>query len=120
MAKRYSGTVTISIRYVDNESAYRCYLTSPLTFRRQGYAVSIREPASLNVPVDSSEAYDAVAHAALSFLANDIEEWRGNHLNSHAEILACAESSDSGWCVARSAVRACCDRDDRRQSKVGV
>lgn len=112
MAKRYSGTVTISIRYVDNESAYRCYLTSPTTMYRRGVAVAVRRPAVSSISVDSPRAYDEVAHAALSFVADGFS---GQIINAE-RIVECAEANESGWYVSRSSVRACCDRDDRRQA----
>ena len=113
MAKRYSGSVTISIAYLDSSNEYRCYLSSPVTIARQGYRVRVGAPASLSCAVDSAEAYDAVAHAALSFLADESEE---SVTDGMLGILRCAEPSESGWHIARSAVRAVCDRDDRRQA----
>lgn len=77
MATRYSGLVTIRIRYVDSMQAphghYRVQLTSPVSMARRGFSCVIGTPAYLTHAVDSSEAYDAVARAALSFCAAHAE-----------------------------------------------
>lgn len=91
MAVRYSGDVKITLKYRERENDYRATLTWPSG--RGGYhrhTVHVGVPAHITKAVDSPDAYDEAAHAALSF-AND--EW-----SLIGELSAMAED---GWLVSR-------------------
>lgn len=64
---RYCGRVKILVLYTENEQ-YRC--TFVVNGRRVGTEV-VKAPASATYAVDSPQAYDDVAHAALSFAVEE-------------------------------------------------
>jgi hypothetical protein len=74
-ANRFSGTLALRITYVDRDDSYR---------------VSIR--ARARYAVDSSEAYDAIARAALGFASYEDE-----YVAAYAE----ADSETGGFAVRR-------------------
>lgn len=102
MATRYSGTLRMRITYVDAAEAYKVTITercgrldSPIALR------GLRLPAAYRGAVDSADAYDRVARAALGFASAD-----------HEAVLAyAAEASDGGFYVQRAPR---CDFDDCR------
>ncbi|MDB4989036.1 MAG: hypothetical protein JWN04_4214 [Myxococcaceae bacterium] len=105
MATRFSGTVTISIRYVDSvqhspNGHYRCYLSSPVTMARRGYSVTVGAPRHLDHAVDSAEAYDAVARAAVSF-AGPIADTNGGR-DAQGDICDRCDWNDSEVMIFRS------------------
>lgn len=109
MSVRYSGVVTIRITYRDASTSdvypdgtprnfngtYRCVLSRPKpqgsrtkTYR---HVVIVGAPAFLSHAVDSVQAFDDAARAALSFGSHDDSDWGEN-----------AWQTDSGWHVGRS------------------
>jgi len=100
MAKRYCGLVTISIRYVDSaehspNGHYRVYLSCPVTMARRGYSATIGAPRYSQHAVDSAEAYDDVARAALSFLQSEVDAKREEcAYNGHRDLL---DRAVQGW-----------------------
>lgn len=78
-AKRYSGSIVIRVTYLDYahtgrlDGEYRCFLR-----RADGKArttIYVGVPASTKLPVDSPEAFDAAARAAISFAHNEFGDW---------------------------------------------
>ena len=92
MARRYSGSVTVDVTWVDADSQYRCRVRAP----GGATTVHVGPPAVLERAVDSPEAYDVAAHAALSFVAEgSLEE---PSVNEHATgNVRC-----DGWHIGRS------------------
>jgi hypothetical protein len=87
-ATRYSGDIKISIVYSDEEQEYACRLEAD--GERTEYT-TVGEPKILEHAVDSPEALDTAAHAALSFALDD-----------QRDIMDKAASTDSGWHVGRT------------------
>src|SRR5579871_638262 len=77
MATRYSGSICIRVQYSEVYSE-----TAPNGFYRvvvrladgRKLGVIVKAPRCLDRAVDSSEAYDRVARAALAFLAVDCDD----------------------------------------------
>jgi hypothetical protein len=77
MAIRYSGSLRITVRYVDGawtaagfvRDHYRCSVTNPETGERSGVMEIYPAPAGFGrgVAYDSPEAYDVMARSAVSF-----------------------------------------------------
>lgn len=96
MAVRYSGSLRITLVYVDAESQYRATLAwteGPGRSRRK--TVRVGPPRVLSRAVDSPQAYDEAAAAAISF-ANEEDP----------EIHDLAAWTDQGLYIGRSAERA--------------
>ncbi len=95
MAQRYSGQAIIAVAYSDKDSAYKCRVGTP-----EG-SVSVTVNASPELArtkaADSPEAYDEIAHAALSFAEDEL----ANSGISLAEY-ALFEPDGSGWTVTRT------------------
>lgn len=87
MATRYSGDGTIRMSFVDRDNNYRCSVNDG--HGGQG-TVYVGLAGKIDKPVDSPEAYDEVAHAAISFADHD-----GLVDSSYFE------TTDSGWAVSR-------------------
>jgi hypothetical protein len=128
MATRYCGGVTIKLTWSDTNAdtglhhingVYRCLISSPITAPRKPYVIYVAAPRYLDTAVDSAEAYDSAAHAALSFLAHEAEgEWQGNHLNRQHQIVDLlvpdfdpTSWTGRGWKICRRAVDAWDARD---------
>ena len=93
MAKRYCGQLSL---YIDiDEDSYFVRISSP---RPKGVArivkVIVGFPKMLRVAVDSSEAIDGAAHAALSFAQDD-------ELDVDFDMAA---TTDQGWMITRKPV----------------
>jgi hypothetical protein len=98
MAKRYSGTVTINIKYIDASSQYRCYIDTPITIARNGCVVYVRPPAYLDHAVDSAIAYDNAARAAIALT----EPCRDGKPCAARDVQECCDYDDSGVVICRS------------------
>jgi hypothetical protein len=86
MALRYSGTLTIRVTYND-----RGYYNASISRKgRNLWSGTVGEPRHLSHSVDSPEAYDETAHAALSFADNE-----------GADVSRSADHTGSGWHIAR-------------------
>lgn len=97
MARRYSGDVVVTCTYRD-EGHYDCTVSTP----SETVDVQVMPPASgygRGVAYDSPEAYDQVAHAALSFVADD-------HPDLDLPDLATDDPTGTGWWVGRSKAEA--------------
>jgi hypothetical protein len=129
MANRYSGTVTIRIRYVDStrfahNGHYHVSMTSPCNMARCGVTMDIMAPNYLSHAVDSAEAYDGVAKAALAFAADMADkctdgksQWGDAERYAH-DLIECAHwdwdpstFGGEGWAVFRSTIAALDARD---------
>ena len=66
--KRYSGNVTVAINYVDSENHYKATVSAG---GKRGKTVIVNPPRHLTKAVDSAEAYDNAAKAAVSFAEDD-------------------------------------------------
>jgi hypothetical protein len=86
---RFSGDIEIGIIYSERERQYACRLSMP---GEQSVFQVVGEPAVLEVAVDAPEAFDMVAHAALSF-ADEERRWS---IEDHAAL------SDDGWHIGRT------------------
>lgn len=101
---RYSGLARIRVTYVNAfpRGAYRCFITvNPECAPRVSEALSgarifVGEPACLCRAVDSPEAFDEAAHAALSFALD--EGWP-------VESYAATNVEGSGWHIARTGAK---------------
>lgn len=62
--------------------------------------IFVGEPAYLDVAVDSSEAYDRAAHAAISF-AIDHEDRARDRGDDYISFEDCTFSNDQGWMIER-------------------
>jgi len=101
MARRYCGQITIYL--VCNDTDYSVRVVGP-----GGAAhVQVGFPAVLTKAVDSPDAFDEAAHAALSFIQDDQERARrGADLDQppgwtgHLDLDQAA-TTDSGWMVTR-------------------
>lgn len=68
MATRYSGTLVLSIRYVDASESYTVRIREHNDDARFATLTGIRlAPVHSSLAVDSARAYDLVAAAALGF-----------------------------------------------------
>jgi hypothetical protein len=86
-ALRYSGALRIRVTYVDPKAGYRCAISGD-GIRR---TIWVGAPNCLSHAVDSSEAFDETAHAALSF-ADDEDSGIGDK----------AAATPEGWHIGRS------------------
>jgi len=92
-AIRYSGDVVISIVYSDKECEYTCRLMLPNG--EENYQV-VSPPPCLDKPVDSPEAFDEVASAALSFALAESQPV------SEIDSLAASDFEGTGWHIGRT------------------
>ena len=99
MAIRYSGGLKINVIYRDNGD-YRAVITEYGPRRSLQREVHIIRPATSGfgrgVAYDSPQAYDEMAHAALSFA--DDEEW--------VSELAAYTPTGQGWYIGRTPAQA--------------
>jgi hypothetical protein len=89
MAIRYSGALIVRVTWSDRLNLYNATVSWEGGSRR----IQVGAPAYLRVPVDSPEAYDATAKAAISFADDECRE---------CGIGDMAEYDDSGVIVRRS------------------
>lgn len=90
MATRYSGDVKISIVWNDRADVYNATVSAP---GFKPYHVQVGRPAAGRLAVDSPAAYDAAAHAALSFADEDADAF-----GERAQY----NQAGTGWHIARS------------------
>ena len=90
-ATRFSGDITITIVHSEQESQYACRLALP--GGGSGYQV-VGEPRILEHAIDAPEALDDVAHAALSFAAD--EPITGSDIEDNAA------ATGEGWHIGRT------------------
>lgn len=98
MARRFSGEIRITIKLDETSpvDAYDC----TLSVKGEGHKrVRVLGPVyrAKGTAVDSSEAYDSAAHAALSFA-----EGEGFPVSEHAAT----DAAGSGWHIGRDAAHA--------------
>ena len=67
VAKRYSGDVAVTMIYRDATSDYACRVATPTEVR----IVFVGTPAHLEHAVDSREAFDDTARAAIAFAEHE-------------------------------------------------
>ena len=92
MATRYSGSLIIRAIYVEKTQAYDCRVSTP---EGTEHVVVRLSPEMMRIVAStSSEAYDEVAKAALSFTESSFE-YRGISLAEHGIFTT------EGWAVAR-------------------
>jgi len=71
MATRYSGTLVLSLRYVDRTDSYAVRIREVNDDARFETLTDLRlAPCHSNLAVDSPKAYDLAAEAALAFASN--------------------------------------------------
>jgi hypothetical protein len=92
MATRYCGALRISVTWSDAAGEYKATVHTS-DGRWQG---GVRAPAVLQAAVDSPEAYDGAAHAAVTFA---VEESHCAHLVEDAAVNV----DGSGWLIERPA-----------------
>jgi hypothetical protein len=95
-AIRYSGELRIRVTLLDITDSngryqYRCHVRGPADAK----TVFVGSPASIGHAIDSTEAFDSVAHAAISF-ADDA----GSDTFSSR---AATKVDGSGWHIGRNA-----------------
>ncbi len=74
MATRYSGTLVLSVRYVDATSSYTVRIREQNDDARFATLTDIRlAPVHSNLAVDSAKAYDLACEAALGFASYEDE-----------------------------------------------
>jgi hypothetical protein len=101
---RYSGEIRIRVTYLDvaypdtrarlGNGRYRCFLRGPGGMTT---TVIVGAPAYLSRAVDSPEAFDDAAHAAISFAESDDQ-----NTNTHEWANAAACKPEGGWHIGRS------------------
>jgi hypothetical protein len=92
-AIRYSGALRIRITFVGKSPPeYRCHISCPSTPGQLPCRIYVHPNEAKMHAVDSPEAFDAVAKAALSFA-----------LDEHWPITEYAASDGDGWIISRSA-----------------
>ena len=88
-ATRYSGLATVSIRYHEILNNYTAKIKSPAgTHTVRGVGLSTHDKRTISA--DGAEAFDKIAHAALSFAESDNFETGGE-----------TNKAGSGWEVSR-------------------
>jgi hypothetical protein len=94
---RYCGEIRIRITYLERgphrNGSYRCYLTAPGGAK---VTIIVGAPAYLSHGVDSSEAFDETAHAAISFADNEPES------DADWSSAAAVKADGTGWLIGRS------------------
>jgi hypothetical protein len=76
-AKRYSGSISIRVTYLDYvhtgrlNGEYRCFLRA----NNARCTIYVGVPASTLLPVDSPEAFDSAARAAIGFADHEFGDW---------------------------------------------
>lgn len=97
-ARRWSGELRIRVRYDDRgvsdrflNGRYHCSVSRPATKGAEVYRVIVGAPAFLTHAVDSPEAFDAAAHAALSFASD-----------AGFPVETYAATNEHGWHIGRS------------------
>lgn len=96
MAKRYSGTLILTLKYIDATSSYTVQIREKDDSARFATLTDLRlAPIHSNLVVDSPKAYDLAADAALGFASYEDE---------HIHAYACPDNSYSGfrWHIGRS------------------
>lgn len=88
MATRYCGSARVSLKFVDATNQYRAVVSN----RGERKTVYVGVPPASRLAVDSPEAFDQAAHAALSFAADEGLDPNGCELHP----------SGSGWLVRRA------------------
>jgi hypothetical protein len=74
MAKRYSGTLVLTLSYSDRDSSYTVRISERNDDARFATLRGIRlAPIHSNLAVDSPKAYDLAAEAALAFASYEDE-----------------------------------------------
>lgn len=102
MATRYSGDLTITLTYRDPHAElfdmypngdYRATISWPSRARggKHRRTIYVGAPKYLRQAVDSPEAYDSAAHAAISFAAEE-----------ESEIGERAAIGTDGWLISRN------------------
>lgn len=88
-ATRYSGLATISIRYNESTDNYTAKIKGPAgTHAVRGIGLSPHDKRTISA--DGAEAFDKVAHAALSFAESDNFETGGE-----------TNRAGNGWEISR-------------------
>lgn len=93
MATRYSGSLTIYVRLLPDSINYTA------SIRREGCSISMQRNLRLSadaagkIAADSAEAYDAIAHSALSFGTSE----HGDDVGSFAEL----DPNTDSWLIRR-------------------
>jgi hypothetical protein len=103
---RYSGEIRIRVTYREDTASsprfgngtYRCFLRGPGGMTT---TVIVNAPQYLTRAVDSPEAFDDAARAALSFTADDAHD-HGRSMTEYAAHVI----DRSGWHVGRSEAHA--------------
>jgi hypothetical protein len=99
MAKRYSGTLILTLQYVDASQSYTVRIREKNDDARFETLTDLRlAPIHSNLAVDSPKAYDLAAEAALGF---------ASYADEAIHSYACPADDYSGsWHVGRSSARA--------------
>lgn len=66
--KRYSGNITVALSFVDSENHYKCNVS---VGGKRGKTIIVNPPRHLTRSVDSADAFDDAAKAAISFAADE-------------------------------------------------
>jgi hypothetical protein len=91
MTKRYSGRATVDVEFVDAKNEYRARVSTPDGTE----TVWVGVPPALKIAVDSPEAYDGAASAALSFAYDDFPDLSiSDYAHDNPE--------GTGWWIGRS------------------
>jgi hypothetical protein len=95
MAKRYSGTLILTLKYIDATSSYTVQIREKDDSARFATLTDLRlAPIHANLAVDSPKAYDLAAEAALGFASYE---------DDHIHVYGCpAEVFQDKWHIGRS------------------
>ena len=107
-AIRYSGRARIRVTYIDPvvgdhnpHGKYRCTITAEGTKQRAVVLFGATLEHGSGIGVDSPEAFDSAAHAALSFADDSSAE-----ANEQFDSGTYAATNDTGWHIGRSPAKA--------------
>lgn len=97
-AIRYSGALRIRVTYTEDwtkgPAEYRCHISCPSVRGRAPVTIYVHPKTFETHARDSSVAFDEIAHAALTFAAN--EGW---------PIESYAQGDTGGWAIQRKPSR---------------
>ena len=88
-ATRYSGSAVILIRFYERDENFSATVRGPGGSSKI-VGIRLSQEAQRRIAIDSAEAFDKIAHAALSFAENEGLETAGE-----------MNASGNGWEVAR-------------------
>jgi hypothetical protein len=82
--KRYSGNVVVTIDWIDSRSQYRASVSAGGS---RGKTIHVGAPRAMQHAVDSPQALDDAARAAISFAADEGVDVDGVEYSEHGAVV---------------------------------